>query len=179
MHDDDTPAIVVTAVIAGTTTEDGTTLVLEGNAMTGITDQLLVRLAKQPTADVVVTIAYDASQVALSATTLTFTTDDWDTPQVVTVSAVQDGAFEDPLTSVLTFTATEAYGAARVLADVRVLDDETPGVLIRETDHSTLVTDGGAGDTYLVRLTSAPTADVTVTPTRERRPAAGAHLHGV
>ena len=42
VHDDDTPAILVTAVVPGTSTEDGVTLVLEGDATTRVTDQIRV-----------------------------------------------------------------------------------------------------------------------------------------
>ena len=40
-------------------------------------------------------------------------------------------------------------------------DDETPGVVVQETDGSTVVDDDGATDSYRVRLTRAPASDVT------------------
>src|SRR6185312_9435977 len=54
--------------------------------------------------------------------------------------------------------------------DALVIDDETPGVFLLESNGRTLVTAcgntactiPGPGDTYTIRLTKAPTADVTV-----------------
>ncbi|MGE3822143.1 MAG: FG-GAP repeat domain-containing protein, partial [Isosphaeraceae bacterium] len=41
-------------------------------------------------------------------------------------------------------------------------DDDQAGVLITESDGSTVVTEGGAADSYTIRLTSQPLADVIV-----------------
>ena len=48
MRDNDTPGVFVTQVQPGTSTEDGRTVVIEGDATTALTDELLVRLAAAP-----------------------------------------------------------------------------------------------------------------------------------
>ena len=44
-----------------------------------------------------------------------------------------------------------------------VYDNETPGLVVQETDGSTVVVENGASNSYRVRLTSAPSSDVTLT----------------
>lgn len=59
----------------------------------GGTDTFTVVLASQPTADVTISISSsDTSEGTVSPTSLTFTTGDWDTPQTVTVTGVDDTA---------------------------------------------------------------------------------------
>ena len=48
VRDDDTPGVFVLQVEPGTTTEDGRTVVIEGDATTALTDELLVQLARRP-----------------------------------------------------------------------------------------------------------------------------------
>ena len=67
------------------TESGGSTDVTEG----GATDSYTVVLTSQPTADVTVIVKYD-SQISIDVTMLTFTTSDWDVPQTVTVTAVDD-----------------------------------------------------------------------------------------
>lgn len=74
-----TPAIVVNPASDLTTSEDGTTTTFD------------VMLGTQPTADVTVSLtSSDSTEGEVSPATLTFTTTDWDTPQTVIVTGVQD-----------------------------------------------------------------------------------------
>ena len=67
----------------------GATSVTEG----GATDTYTVTLSRAPSADVNINITTD-SQVSVSPASLTFTTANWDTPQTVTVTAVNDSVNE-------------------------------------------------------------------------------------
>jgi hypothetical protein len=67
----------------------GSTSVSEG----GAPDAYTVSLTRAPSADVTITITPD-SQVAVSPATLTFTAANWNTPQNVTVTAVDDAIIE-------------------------------------------------------------------------------------
>ena len=126
-----------------------------------------VRLDSEPTADVTVVITGHAeTDLTLSGDTLTdnaltFTTDNWNTVQTVTVSAAEDAdATADP-DVILTHTASGGgYGsvAARTVT-VTITENDTAGLTIDSA--SLTVTEGGAKD-YTVRLDSKPTADVTV-----------------
>ena len=46
---------------------------------------------------------------------------------------------------------------------MRVIDDDKPGIVIRESAGGTAVLEGGTNDSYTVRLTRAPAAGETVT----------------
>ena len=48
VRDNDTPGVLVQEIQPGTTIEDGRTVVIEGNATTALTDELLVRLTAAP-----------------------------------------------------------------------------------------------------------------------------------
>jgi len=160
--DNDTAGVIVTPT-------GGTTAVTEG----GATDTYALVLASEPTADVAVTVDPDAqSDVGAgsgTASTLTFTAANWDTPQDVTVTAVDDDVDEGAHTSAITHTSASTDGfydgiaIANTTADVA--DNDTAGVTVTESSGSTEVTEGGSSDTYTVVLDSEPAADVTVTGT--------------
>ncbi len=62
------------------------------------------------------------NQLTVSPSTLTFTPQNWDAPQTVTVSAVDDSVVEGDHTAVITYSATSAdagYNGISV-ADVTV-----------------------------------------------------------
>jgi hypothetical protein len=140
----------------------GWTALAEG----GVADTYAVVLTSRPAADVVVSLT-PGSQATASVATLTFTPADWNIPQTVTLTALDDLVTEGSHTGAVTHTATSAdpsYNGV-VVADVvaGIADNETAGVLITPTDGATAVGEGGAMDTYSVVLISKPTADVTVT----------------
>ncbi|WP_199250063.1 calcium-binding protein [[Phormidium] sp. ETS-05] len=66
-------------------------------------------LTTQPTANVNVAIVTDG-QTTANVPYLTFTTDDWNKPQLVRVSAVDDNVVEGPHTSNISFVASSADG---------------------------------------------------------------------
>ena len=146
----------------GLTIDPASLTVTEGGANT-----YTVRLDSEPTADVTVAITgHGGTDLTLSGATLTdnaltFTTDNWNTAQTVTVSAVEDAdaVADDEVT--LTHTASGGgYGSvAAKTVTVTITENDTAGLTV---DHASLtVTEGGAKD-YTVRLDSKPTADVTV-----------------
>ncbi|MEX2367225.1 MAG: calcium-binding protein, partial [Pseudohongiellaceae bacterium] len=154
---------------------DRDTVVLEGT--TGeITDSFDVSLPFAPTDDVTVTLALQDPanpQITLSTNTLTFTTGNWMNPQTVTVEAINDTDEENPGRNTIVYTLTSNDPVFTLTSDqlpetaVTVLDDDTAGVIVNESEGSTqlVMPDGGSpgvGDDYTMRLTSAPTDDVTV-----------------
>ncbi|MBI00438.1 MAG: hypothetical protein CL467_07555 [Acidimicrobiaceae bacterium] len=67
---------------------EGSTVMSES----GSSDSFMFALGSEPSGDVVVSVvSSDMSEVVVSASTLTFTTSNWDTPQTVTVTGVNDG----------------------------------------------------------------------------------------
>jgi hypothetical protein len=97
VYQNTTPGITVTQ-------SDGRTAVSEA----GTTDTYSVVLSAQPSADVTITLSTPDGQLATSTSTLVFTSANWDTPQTVTVSAVDDGAFEGPHTGVIQQSVSSA-----------------------------------------------------------------------
>jgi predicted extracellular nuclease len=89
---------VATAALPGVTLVEsgGSTNVTED----GATDTYTIVLNTQPTADVIVTIIPD-SQTTTSITALTFTPDNWNISQTVTVTAVDDDLVEGTHSSII------------------------------------------------------------------------------
>ena len=152
--DDDEAAIVLS--------ETGLT-VTEGDAAGS---SYTVKLATEPSGSVSVTITHAgtdltlARDLTLDKTTLTFTVDNWDTAQTVTVKAGQDddGAND---TATLTHTASGGdYASVTKDLPVTVTDDDTAGVTIEPTALSVVA---GRSNEYTVKLATEPTGDVTVT----------------
>ncbi len=174
--DDDQPGLRFTQT-------DLDTVVLEEDAAAGthgITDSYTVELATAPAAGQTVTVTLDASDPRLvmssadprfSAGTLTFDDTNWNVPATIDLSADQDFVVQNPLIAEIahdvggTDAAYTSFFATHPdpELDVRLLDTDGAGVYVRQTDGDTLVVQGDpVGDTYSLRLTSAPAADVTI-----------------
>ncbi len=133
------------------------------------TDSLDVVLASQPAGDVVLDLDLDGtSQYTADAATLTFTAANWDTPQTVTLTAVNDAVDDgdSALTLGIAVNATNSSddydSVVTVSIDVAVIDDDTAGVT--NVGGDTLdVTEGGATDSFTLVLDSEPTGTVTIT----------------
>ena len=131
----------------------------------GSTGSYTVKLNKVPTANVVVTPSSGDTDAATVSAALTFTSDNWDTTQTVTVTPVQD----DDAT-IETVTVTNAISGASEYASltadavtVKVNDDGTRGVTV--TPATVPLEEGGSTGSYTVVLDTEPTGDVMVTPT--------------
>lgn len=124
------PAATATAGVT-LTPSGGTTVVAEG----GATDSFTLVLTSQPTADVTISVAPDG-QTTVSPATLTFTAANWDVPQAVSVTAVDDTVDEQPdaHASAIGFTVASddpAYAGLAVPAlEATVQDNDTALTLI-------------------------------------------------
>ena len=103
--DNDTAGILLTEVRRDA--YDNATLVLEGDATTRITDSYTIELTKAPTAPVTIALNYDHAQLQLSQDSVTFTAANWNTPQTIFVTAVNDTLREDQKLSLITHTGGE------------------------------------------------------------------------
>lgn len=104
--------------------EKGAVLIDEGDGLVTdedgtLTDSFSVTLSQPPAADVTLFIETDG-QITVYPTSLTFTTDNYAVPQIVTVKAVDDAVLEtDPHTGTITFvvsTTAPAYEDVSVQA---------------------------------------------------------------
>ena len=129
----------------------------------GASDTYTVVLDTKPTADVTVAIAGHAdTDITLSGDTLTFTSENWDDAQTVTVTAKEDDDAVNEEEATLTHTVTGTAEYADVTADrvtVTITDNDTADVTISESELTIVE---GATATYTVVLDSEPTAEVTV-----------------
>lgn len=135
----------------------------------GATATYNVKLASPPTANVTVAIGGTAGQVTAAPSPLTFTSANYNVNQTVTVNAIDDALAEgSPHTVSLTHTASSTDPGYSGLAGPPVLvniTDNEVGVELLQSGGTTAVAEGGATDTYTVKLLGQPTANVTFTGT--------------
>ncbi len=156
---------------AGVTVSPTTITVPEGSTedsmIAGAT--YTVVLDFQPSASVSVGITGPTgSDLTISATSLTFTTSNWNTAQSVTVTAAEDHDSADDtgltITHAVTSTDTNYDGESADSVSVTVDDDDTDGVSITPT--TLMVTEATGTDhakNYTVVLDTVPSGNVVVT----------------
>ncbi|TAE95719.1 MAG: DUF4347 domain-containing protein [Oscillatoriales cyanobacterium] len=136
----------------------GSTNIAEG----GATATYGVLLTSAPTANV--TINFDAGSQISAIAPLTFTPNNWNVVQNVTVSAIEDSIAEGTHSGTITHksvsTDTKYNNLTISPVTATIADNDTAGVTISPT--STTATEGGATGKYSVQLTSQPTAPVTI-----------------
>ena len=128
----------------------------------GDTGHYTIVLDTEPTADVTVEIQVpEDAEIAVSPLTLTFTADNWNTPQTVTVTAAQDddAVADDPLTLTHAVSGGDYEGVTTAGVEVTIIEDDTTRVTISITALE--VAEGDTGH-YTLVLDTEPTADVTV-----------------
>ncbi|WP_254064188.1 S8 family serine peptidase, partial [Microcystis aeruginosa] len=111
-----TPGVTLTQTAGNTTVTEG-----------GNTDTYSLVLKTQPTADVTITLTSN-NQITLNSTTLTFTTTNWNTPQNVTITAVDDTLTEGNQTATITHnissTDTNYNGLTIGTVNVTIQDND-------------------------------------------------------
>ena len=164
-----TASVLATTIddeVAGITVEqtDGTTEVSEEGVTT---DTFTVVLDAEPTSNVEIEVAStDLTEAVVSATTLTFTPADWNTPQVVTVSAVDEPTVDGTQESVIHVQVIDASSDdpfdGLVNSTVRVVstDNDIPGFTLDETGFETIVSEAGTTDTFEVVLDRQPVTGI-------------------
>ncbi len=148
----------------------------------GASETFTVKLNSEPTTNVVVAVkssdsaegqVSSGSGAAAASTRLTFTAANWETAQTVTLHGVVDDAVDGDGDYTLRLfpdspdTPTDAYhvigGASVRPQTVRTTDVDTAGLAVSESTLT--VTEGGAEQTFTVKLTSKPAAAAAVTVT--------------
>lgn len=149
----------------------GATVSLPGGGMTategGAGSSYTIKLNSEPTANTTVSLAF-GSNIQInggnSPVALTFTPGNWNTTQTVTVTAKDDTLLEGAHSDTIVHSFSGGgYGTVTV-SDVTVTltDNETAGIAITEGGGNTGVTEGGATDSYTIKLTSIPSGTVTI-----------------
>ena len=102
----------------------------------GSTTSMTVKLQAQPTADVKVTVASsDTTELDVtSSKNLTFTKDNWNTPQTVNVKVIDDNMADGTQTAYVKFTASSEdakfNGITGQSATYTIIDNEAPSVVL-------------------------------------------------
>ncbi len=156
--DDDTPGITVSETSVSMLEQD--------------TDTFTVALTTEPSGDVTVTVSSDDGAAAnvskdggatqAESIDLTFTSTNWNSPQTVTVTGVQDSDTNDEELSI-TFAVTgavEYHGMNPDSVSVEVADNSVAGIYVLP---SNVQVDEGGTSSFEVGLTTQPNADVTMT----------------
>ena len=134
----------------------------------GASSSFTVALTSQPTADVSVNLISsdsDASEGRLSASSLIFTTGNWNRAQSVTLSAVEEDVADGDQSYTITLTGSstdDAYDTLTSSIAVTTTDNDIAGVTL--TPISLSVREGQSGSFSIV-LTSEPTSNVVFTVT--------------
>jgi len=138
------------------------------------TDTFTVALDTEPTANVVVLVSGgDITELTLAPAALIFTSTDWNIPQTVTVTGVDDILFDGIRVTYITIyvfneLSADEYGAApsiSILADT--YDNEVAGYTVVESGGSTVVSEDGDTDSFTVVLDERPGSNVAFSVTSQ------------
>jgi hypothetical protein len=132
------------------------------------TDQFTIVLDSAPTANVTISLqSSDTTEGTVLPASITFTPGNWNVPQTVTITGVNDnvpdGNQDFTIITGAAVSADPAYSGLAV-ADVQVtnIDNDTAQVYVKAR-RNLRVSESGQSATFRVRLTIAPTAPVTCT----------------
>ena len=157
VRDDDVLTLTLThADLTGGVSYDGRLSLTEGDETT-----YTAVLTEQPAADVTVTASFSSSVLTVAPDSLTFTPQDWDTAQEVTVRALGDFDPYPERTSIAHWTIVD--GQSYVLNRVAIYVADLGQPTLTLTPESVDV-DEGQTATYTVALATQPTDAVTVLP---------------
>jgi Ca2+-binding RTX toxin-like protein len=149
---------------AGVTITPTSTTATEG----GATGSYKVGLTSKPTAPV--KINFNTGSQIDSISTFTFTSDNWNLPQIVTVKATDDSIVEGTHTgtinhSIVAGSAAEYESVTIAPVSVSITDNDTTNPItpsVKIAPVSTNAAEGGVAGSYTVALNTQPTAPVTV-----------------
>ena len=126
-------------------------------------------LNAKPSSDVVISVtSSDTGEATVNPATLTFTTNNWDTPQTITATGVNDSVDDESQISTVTLAIVDGSsdddfdGVANPEVSITTTDNDTAGFTVIESGGSTNVGEDGSSDTFTVVLNSEPTSDVVI-----------------
>ena len=154
-NDNDPISVIITESGGNTAIGEGTN-----------NDSYTIRLGSEPTGNVTVAVTPN-SQVSVSPGSVTLTPGNWNTPQAITVSAVDDAISEGAHTGTISHSATsgdDAYNGISISGVTASITDNDPQSLV--VSPLTLnVAEGGTG-VFSVKLGAQPSGNVTVSNNR-------------
>lgn len=140
------------------------------------TDTFTVALDTEPTANVLVLVSGgDITELTLAPVALIFTSTDWNIPQTVTVTGVDDALIDGIRVTYITISvfasvSADEYRAApsiSILADT--YDNDVAGYTVVESGGSTVVSEDGDTDSFTVVLDELPSSNVVFSVTSQEQ----------
>ena len=121
------------------------------------------------TSDVVISaVSSDTGEATAAPTPLTFTNGNWDTPQTITITGVDDDLVDGSQTTTTTLSVVDGSsdndfdGVADQTVSVSTTDSDTAGFTVIESGGSSTITEAGSTDTFTVVLDAQPSSDVVI-----------------
>ncbi|MGM0376593.1 MAG: Ig-like domain-containing protein, partial [Bacteroidota bacterium] len=158
--DDDIAGITPIISDAGTITSE-----------TGTQDTFELVLNTQPASDVVLEISgLDATEGQLSTQELTFTSENWDQPQVVTITGVDDNEADGDIQYTLTIAVIDdqsdnAYHGLSTTVDVINTDNDNAALIVTPENESLQTSENETSDDFTIELSARPTSNVVINVT--------------
>ncbi|HIK11274.1 MAG TPA: DUF4347 domain-containing protein [Oscillatoriaceae cyanobacterium M33_DOE_052] len=130
-----------------------------------------ISLTSQPTAPVTLNFASSDTTEGTVIPSVTFDATNWNIPQTVTITGVDDLVADNNITYNITSTATSSdpkYNNNNP-PSVTVIntDNDIPGVTVIQSSGNTELTEGGITDSYTIQLNTLPTGNVQITATAD------------
>lgn len=127
----------------------------------------VLKLKREPSADVqVLVVSLDPDVATVEPAEFTFTTQTWNSSQLLTITPVDDRIQEETQTAEIEFTLVSddpGFGGRPVSPlIVEVLDDDEPGSFIVESDDGFETSEDGTPVVFDVALSDQPDGDVAV-----------------
>jgi len=140
---------------------------ISGNTTeTGVSASFTVVLTAAPVNDVVITLnSSNALEGSVDKNSVTFTSANWNAPQTVTVTGINDEVVDGNVNYAINFTEVASVDNnynAQTIDDLGVIniDNDSPGFNISPISGATSETGGSA--TFTVQLTTQPSSDVSI-----------------
>jgi hypothetical protein len=153
----------------------GFTLVQSGSDTkvdeSGSTDSFTIVLNAEPTSNVVMNInSGDTGETTVDKSNVTFTTENWNSPQTITVKGIDDILADgEQITEIRIFVDKNIQGRdvdfdslSDQLLSVITTDNEIAGIVVNPTDGNTTVDEYGTNDSFTVKLTAEPLTPVVL-----------------
>ncbi|MEE2903460.1 MAG: myxococcus cysteine-rich repeat containing protein [Myxococcota bacterium] len=122
----------------------------------GASDSIDISLSNQPTSNITVSITSSRpNRVVSSASSVTFTPSNYNSPQSITVSAIEDPDLEDDSGNIVFFVNQGLQAST----SVQIADNDTQSLIVSETSIS--INEGNSANVG-VRLAFQPSSNVTV-----------------
>ena len=150
--------------------DDVAALVLDPSTLPGLAEgstfQVMAMLNSEPTANVTVAItSSDEGELTVSTARLEFSADDWNMPQIVVLSGVEDSVADGAQSVEVTYDVSSSdpiYSTLpNITQQVNVTEAAAEPGLVLAPDTLTALAEG-ATSTVMVKLRAAPSANVNV-----------------